>query len=434
MKYPVLTGVALSALIVQPALAKSKTPLTGMASFVDCSENTHQFFALGALAGVVIGPLVEAGIKGLGNALASAGAPKEAHILASTSDLFYGGTLPTPEEKKFEGMKLTSRHGCVVVAAGTVNRVKPVVLPATANDVFGSGLPFLQENQFDGRPSFFMQGQIEIAQDRSAWRWNPTFLWIGKPLADSSWASGSGRDIVVSLSVHGVSASADEGVIAARSITLRRVENDSSLHNSNGIPGLATGWMPLPALSEATAARVASAVQRVKDIKALQAARSQYLADATDAAKPAPERKTAATNAGKATMQIDELIELSKTDITALEKLAPVTFTFDVHETRDGNKFLAALGKALARNAKELATPIADRLDPAKRTEAAIKAGNDQDALRVAALNAIDAWHASVDAKESSAKQTIAKIGAAGACRTLQLRGLADPACLELIS
>lgn len=425
MKNFILLGLALSAPLSQPALAASRAPLTGLAGFIDCSDKPDQSPLAGALLGAVIGPLVEAGIKGLGNALASAGNPKEAHVGASTSELFYKADAPTEVS-----MPLDAQFSCLYVAAGPKGGGNDPV--ANSNEIFGDATDKLVDGGFTGRPAFFMLGQASISADRSAWRWTPTRLWIDQPLTQAGWASGSGRDIVVTLTIHGVAAKADDGVIASRSIVLNRVVPGKQ-HDPKGLAGLATGWMPLPQVSEEVAARVAAAVQRRKDINALNDAIPEYKEEAAKA-KTAPEREAAEAKAAKAKTEAAELEVLSANDVEALHLLAPVTFTFDIHETRDGNKFLASLGTALAAQSKEVAAPIVERIDPAKRAEAAIEAGTKEDGYRVAAIEAVAAWKASIDSKDSDAKQRVAKIAATGACRTLQLRGFADPACLELVS
>jgi hypothetical protein len=101
-----------------------------------------------------------------------------------------------------------------------------------------------------------------------------------------------------------------------------------------------------------------------------------------------------------------------------------------MHETRDGNAFIAKLGELLTEKAGDFAQPIADRLDPEKRRTAAIEAGTAADTLKKGAIEKVAAWQTTVaDPASTSAQKRIALIDAHAACRALEANGFAEVDC-----
>lgn len=425
------TGAVFSA----PSLAGPRQGLRAVAAYSDaCGVYDNQSPALlAALVGIVLEPVIAAGVTALGSALKKAGEPDEASVRAQTAGSFYKMSVPTDQP----GIKLTRLHNCLIVAVG-VGVGDGVALTNAA--IGQSPGDFLSANRFTAAPSLLLAGAVELSKDRSAWRYVPEVLYVGSPLTTDNWTKKSGRDLVVTLTLSGIAATADDGVIATRSIKIERYYNGAGpITNKDQLADLATGWMPLPQPSDTVKVLVLAATQRKLDRAALATTRSDALAEAADMKNPKVQRDAATARAAKVPAQIAELNTKIDQDFKDLTELVPVTARFDIHETRDGNMFLVKLGETLSENAAAISKPIADRVSPIARgasavadRDAAVAAGNAEDTARVAAITAVADWQSLVAANDTVAKQRVAKIAAIGACRTLKLKGFADPACLDV--
>jgi hypothetical protein len=370
--------------------------------------------------------------------LQKAGAPDEASVDGHSAATFYQQrTLSTDT-----AISLARAHSCIVLAAGSGNGDGSTITDdssaakAFAQKATQPMLGFLKDNGFTNAPSVLLAGAVELSPDHSAWRFTPEVLYLGTPLTTNSWIRGNGRDLVVTLTVSGPGATASDASIATRSIMIGRsfTSRPDTAYDKSLLAGLATGWMPLPKPSDDVQERITAGNKRRDDRATMEKTLDdlqKQLASAAPAARGALSAKII-----KAKAEIADLNALISRDLALLDQVAPVTFSFDVKETRDGNKFIAGVGKFLSDNADEIAKPasdrIASRLDPDARTDAAILAVAAQDKLRVDAITAVSAWQTSKAGGEDAYKQRVARIGAEGACMALKLKGFADPVCLEL--
>ena len=111
----------------------------------------------------------------------------------------------------------------------------------------------------------------------------------------------------------------------------------------------------------------------------------------------------------------------------------PPTVGVTVTETQKGNEFLVNLGSFLSENSKTIAEPIANTLDPEKRKEAKAAEQDNEDALRIAVIEAIatyDTENAKEGTERDESKIKVAKIKASQACRKLQAAGYDDVSCI----
>lgn len=426
MKMANLSTVAIGmVLAVQPVQAKPREGLRAVVGFTNgCGTSDKQAVPL-LLLSALIAPAVKAGINGLGAALQKAGQPDEAQVSAMIGTMFYSELNNMVSRER--GMDINAAevaevspriaHSCIVVAVhGTSND------GALKRGDYGQDhAKFFSEGGFNTEPSFFMASAIEISPDRSAWRLKPELLKIGSPLTKSSWARGSGRELVASFVMAGPSVKEGDAILATRSIRIGpALFKSGKVTSGTELEGLATSWMPMPVFDDSTRAALAAATKRLEDRAKLIKAR--------DEAKLANNTKLA----NAADMEINALNSTLTNDINSFAAMVPVTLGFTIHETRDGNAFIEGIGKFLSENSDAIAKPISDALDPAARTAAQIAAGEAETKLRVDAITNVAAWEASVSEGESSAKQRIAKLEAINACNTLKLNKFFEVDCLKV--
>lgn len=423
-----LTMLADAVASAASAGAAPKDGLRGVASFNDsCGTSDKQIFFLPALIGVILEPLVKAGITAVGAALQKAGAPDEATVTTHVSAMFYrNGSQKTEPD-----IKLLVQRSCLMVAFGAGAGEGPL----NASTMTPNGVTFLTDSaKFSGAPSLLLTGSVQVSSDRTAWRIVPQTVYVGSPLTTGGTFKRSGRDLVLTIIIRGAGAKPDDAVIATRLLNLDR----SFLSRASGPVDeadremLATTWIPLPAPSEGVSGRISSATKRKSDRDALELAKVGYDTQRSDASSSASARQEAGRKAATASTQISEINRFIDAEAQSLNLVVPVTFEFSLHETRDGNKFIADVGKLLSDNAAAFAKPIADQLSPAAREDAKVAAGEAEDKLHVAAFTAVGAWQDSKAKGEDSYKVSAARQAAIGACRTLGLRGFADPVCLEV--
>lgn len=376
--------------------------------------------ALGAaLLGVVLAPLIKAGIDGLGDALAKAGAKKDAHRIAYGDASFYAVTLSDA------GAAVDLAPGCLVLAFGPAGGGSPPFEEMEATEAVTASL---KEAGFAAAPAVYLEAGIEMSPDRTAFRLKPTYAWVGDPIGPAGAASRT-RDLAISFSFMLPGPSDDAAALASRTVVLkgagtRRLLDDAELGR------LRSSWMPIPPVPDAVTTRIGEASKRWGDHRRLQEAR----------AAPAGGKPTAADRGRLAEIarQTSLLEEAIAQDATYLAAVAPVNVRVDLHETRDGNALLAKLGGFLSGNAAGLAQPIADAADPVKRRaaraadiETAVAADAAEGALRIAAITEVEALNATLaDAASTPAQRRVAALTARAACRALELRRFADPACL----
>ncbi len=420
-------GVAATslALVIQPVHAKAEKPIT--ISHVSlkpaCPDGGEAQGLLLGLLGAIIAPLAKAGVEGIGNALKKAGTPKDKHIISYGSGYFYSVTLdPTKSEKVIPSLK----NECIVFAYGASNgrnlkSIDELAVSATAKTDI-KNLGFVTE------PAIYAEFGMEVSKDRTAFRLDPKVIWVGRPVSKRGFASKK-RDLIITVSFSFPSTD-DGSAFASRTVVLKGAPT-SKLLTSAQLESLKSQWMPMPAMPQPISTRVQSTKQRLDDIQELR-----------DELKDLDQT----TSEGKARKRvIDREIARLESYVTAdgifLAEVAPINTRVDLHETRDGDAVLSAIGSFLADNAEGISTPIVNTIDPNKIAEAkeadlsdAVSAVTDENTVRVAAINEVAAWQevlAKDDATE--AQKRVARLRAERACKELALRGFSEVNCLLLV-
>lgn len=415
----IICGALAAALVTMPASARPREQLRGQlipvdkGSFCGASDpNPNELF--GAILAAVLPGLVQAGVKGIGNALAKAAAPDEAQVRATAPTHFYttGG----------ESYALVAQHPCFayIVDAPVEKSPAPTIDEITAS----SGVKSYKGS--DGRmeeahaellygrglrhyPLFFTVARVERSADRSAWRMVPTHVWTG-PALTVGGLRGKGRDLVLTAFVEGASAGDEANMLAQKSISFNRVA-DNGWIDAKRLDGLGTGWIPFPKLPDIAEERRAVAIQRLAAIAEIKALPPKEI-------KPAQRAQLAKMEAAV------------PGDVRAMLSLLPVQFGFNLQETRDGNRFLQKVGEYVAGNAETIAKPIAAEFDGEARRAKAIADAGTVTGLKVAAIEAVDAWEtAAADPDKNEAQRRVLKMKAVLACASLRANDLDDVSC-----
>lgn len=408
-----------AALVTTPASARPRDMLRGeivpidKASFCGASDpNPNEFF--GAILAAVLPGLVQAGVKGLGNALAKAASPDGAQVRATAPAHFYttGG----------EKYALVAQHPCFayIVDAPVEKSDSPtideVTLPSGLKSYRGSDgrideahAELLYGKGLRRYPLFFMVARVDRSADRSAWRMAPTRVWTG-PALTIGGLRGKGRDLVLTAFVEGASANDEANMLAQKSVNFDRVK-DNGWVETKRLDNMGTGWIPFPKLPDIAEERRTVAIERIDAIAEIEALPPKEV-------KPAQR------------VQLAKMKAALTGDVAAMRSLLPVVYGFHLQETRDGNRFLQKVGDYVAGNAEAIAKPIAAEFDSdAKREKAIADAGTVTD-LKFAAIEAVDAWEAAAaDPGKNEAQRRVLRMKAILACSTLRTNNLDDISC-----
>jgi len=381
----------------------------------------------GAVLAAILPGLIQAGVKGIGNALAKSAEPDEATVSASDSSHYFYGT-----EKNDDKFTPIMRQKCIVFVVDSKEEIRgrlsfdqqPTGIPNPDNTPGMKSIPrngnlterdvdFLAGKGIKHYPLFYYVGRFERSADRSAWRIQPTTIWIGESLTKGGFRR-KGRDLVLTLSLLGASTNDDDNTLAAKSINLRRVQRNQWIQDADKLAELATGWIPFPSLPAQPLAVLNEANERLKSIQQIREI-------------PEDERTDAQT---RNLTKMEERVASEGNDTTALAQVLPATFKAQVDETRDGIAFLQRVGEFVAGNAEKIATPITNALDSDAQTTAQVQALTNASSLRVSTLEAIANWQSvEADASKTDLEKRIARIRADTACDTLRLNDLAEASC-----
>jgi hypothetical protein len=427
-----LVASAAIAALVLPGVAQSKPPKPPLIAVVDHTEEGCEDLSAGAqqavpeaLLSLVLGKVVNAGVKGIGKAMTKAGSDKEVHIKGFKTSYFYTATLGDEPQ-------LEQKSSCLRVVAGVKGGSGLPVGPPKPGENAALGDPWgwVKAAGFDRAPHLYMETRTEISVDRTAFRLVPVKAFVGKAIQDDN---SKERDLVVTFSITTPSADGDGDVLMTRSFSLKRPAEGPM--DKTMLEAMASDWIPLPTPTEQAKSRFDVAVQRKKDIADLKKVLAELNAPPKPP-KPGAKPVTPAEEPPKkeeVQKRLDDLMKAAETDPKALESLMPVTVRVDVHETKDGNKLLAAIGGFLTDNADKISEPIVNELDPAARKAAAKTAATEEQALRIAVIEAVEAWQTTeANADATAGQKRVKKLQAEGACRALRDAKLDDVSCLGL--
>ncbi len=385
-------------------------------------EQATEVAAGGALLFGFLPSLIGEGLKFGGNALVKAGAPKTRTASAMTSTDFYAvrftdsGADPDKTYAPHAVTRLT--QGCITAAFGPrIGDTAPVLkdAPLATDLTFNVATSRAIGGYLDPARTTLIVLEIEVADDRSAFRLAPRYVALGGAL---NGALAGKRDLTATVSF--VAPSAAEGTasgVRAFSFTDVTIAGE----RKDGMPGMVpSSWMPLPALSEAVQKRVGDAEKRRTDIAAVRDTLTQLDARPARAKAGQREKTSAARNA---------LIAAINEDTKFLAAVSPYTIQVQFAETKQGSPFLVKLGELLAGNADKIAAPLVDAISPEKRAAAREADAAGSDTLRIAVIEA-DTALAKASGEGNANAIRVAEIRMAAACRQLGDAGFAEPVCL----
>lgn len=391
---------------------------------------------LSGLLGIVLGPLIEAGVKGLGEAIAKAGAPSDIHSTGAVDTHLYKVGMPLKAEfelrkpgEKVEprsvpaNPKLLFARSCVVAAVGpraSLSEGKDATPESLAAAFQAEDVPPLAADgglrvvdrlsgTLDKGRMAVLVASPELARDGSAFRLVPQYVSVGQSFDRKE----KQRRVSFTLSISPPGALADGTATAVRTISFKNLTGPRSWSSAEARLS-ATSWIPMPPVSDGVRTRISAATQRVSEAYALREALDGGLQD--------PERR-------KAQADLDRLVKLLEDDRKYLKEVAPMTIRVDTHQIRPGSQFLVKLGNFLSGNAGKIATPVADALNPEKRAASAEADTQKVEALRIVAVTESANLVKARTAGDKPAEQ-ISQIKLGAACRQIAAAGFSEAACL----
>lgn len=429
MIFAMLASVALES---GSRAAATEAKIDGVAwttsSCVKPDQQTVQAALPAALLGLLLPKLIESGLTFVGNAIAKAGAPVDHHASANASTSMYTviAGAPTPVGAAHpdllvydENPTVLLRDHCIVAVFGLARQgstpgeigVSAPIPLQPAGQALDPALWSEVNRHFDGGRVAILVAEIATSPDQTAFQFVPRYIQFSGALMNKRMDGQ--RSAVFTVSILTPGGTADGAATAVRTFSFADLSSPLTLSGAKA-DALRSSWIPLPAAPDPVKARLAATSSRRSDYNTM----TDVLAS-----------KATADEKEKAQFKQARLKQVIDDDDRYLAEVAPVTFRVDLVETEPGSKFLVALGQALAANAKDLSGPIADQLDPQKRATAAATEADNQDTLRIAAINAATDLQKAKDAKDPAGLR-IAQIKAAAACRKLEAAGYADPACV----
>lgn len=376
---------------------------------------------LASVFGVILGPLIQSGIKGLGDAIAKAGASSEIHGVGTLETYLYAVIVPK-ELNKLGQPELRFSRRCLIAAFAPKTKpdARPLELaaklqnqdsrPLTETGAWNPDLTAQLGAELDSTRMSVLVASLDLSRDGTAFRFVPQFASLGEAFDGKTRE----RSLTFTTSLLPPGSAADGTAAAVRSITFDKVvvarvvgRDEARLSE--------TSWMPVPSIPETLKARIDSTKQRLADAYGL------YYSLSSGVLK-ADEKK-------KADADLDRLKRLLDNDRNALKEIAPYTVRVDAHQTRPGSPFLVNLGTFLSGNSDKIATPIADAVNTEKRAAAAETGAQKVEALRITAITEAESWAKAVAAKDGAAAR-IARIKLGSACRQIEAEGFSEPACV----
>lgn len=418
--------------------------------------STKTFAFLPALLSLVVAPIIKASLTAAGDALQKAGAPHDlVQTSGSTETYFYSAGFRQPADSAnppavapdtptdFTNWKspnnaanldltdsaITFRHGCIAMIFGPATKDdvhEAAITRGLAASYDAAGTAPLDKNggklaenvsstvaqHIDVARASIMVAQYEQSADATAFRLVPTYIKFGPSLKDGRSAK---RGLAFSFNLIPPGGASEGTAVAVRSIGIADLTTPLEL-STDEAAAYATSWMPLPAMSENATARIAAAAKRRSDRQALQ----QSIAGGK--LKPA--------ELAKARADAQKLEPLIRLDDAAISRLSPYTVRGEIHESTDGSKLLAALGKVLSDNADKASTTFTDAIDPEKRAKAKEADAEALDTLRLNAIQAEADLAAAITANNVSGQRS-AQIKLDAACRQISAAGFAELSCVS---
>lgn len=415
------------------------------------------------LLGLLIPFVIEQGVKGLGEGLKSLGSDKDRHIFNSQDMMLYtalsvdhdGNIIsdqPIEDQAEIvDTLELEFSKPCLVAAFGppsssvleqrrtrntsigpSVHGVESIDAAETLSaastspvsdqnfDELSADLTNDLAEVMDLSRTTIVVAQIESSPDRTA------FKIVPKLIESRGAFDGRAKDrsVNVTFGFNPPTAVPAGDAAAMRTFSLSP-HSGAFVVTAEQAHGLASGWLPLPAMPEEMKARLAAARQRIADRDALVRAIELLQPDPNGDPKVEAEKKSSLE---KAEQDYSVVVDAIYRDIQDLREFAPYSFRADMHETRRGSKFLRNLGEFLTGKSEDIAKGVAPFIDPSARQAAAEAEIQTIKGLRVTAITQAAAYSkATAEGDELTA--LAARIQFEDACRQLRDQGFAEVVC-----
>ncbi|MEO1662109.1 MAG: hypothetical protein AAFR51_14045 [Pseudomonadota bacterium] len=430
-----------------------------------CSTGTRQNALGSALVGLLLKPFLESVVSKVGDGIRKAGEEQKTQVFAEKGTDFYEIDWAAGQQSS---TKLGLNAGCLTVVHGTL--ATPPTDESKLRERFDAARKLLSETydlpprsrstplaegdahkyltpnqtldfatlEFSNDIRFFGEFAMERSDDRTAMRLIPQAVLIGKPFAPAKRFVSNKRDIVLTLSLHAPSQSGAADAFAVANIPFKNAKRNVFL-STEDLVGVASGWFPLAPVPESTSKRIDvwdKALKSIQDYETLVSdVQRQLDAGVGDDGKALTNesRATLVTLQRGANREITRLRNNNNPDKTPFGRTSPITVKTVLTETREGNQFLIDLGTYLSANKTEIAEPFFNALDPETRKTARAGEEDNEDTLRIAAIEAVAAYD-EAQSKEGDERSEsairVAEVKAEQACRKLKDAGYSDPDCL----
>ena len=411
---------------------------------VTCPEQPTQEALAEILAGLFLKPLLETTVKGIGDAIKKAGEDQVTTRNAKSISHFYSVALGSGAQ---DATKVDIDIGCVTVVHGRLfdprtpadTKEKQArdfaerfsVQPADVGRYLSPAEPNGGTREYTDDVRFFAQYALNLSDDNTAMYLEPITVLVGEPFKTPKRSAKGSRDIVLVLSMKLPSQNGGDDAFAVATSKYIKTKSNTRLSGVEVEDGR-SGWMPLAPIPKSISVRIAANAKRRVDLQSLSDAANNYERLAAAEEDSAKKKELLAKKAA-ADISRKRLSKLITQDEEEISRVSPVTIEATLVETQKGNEFLVNLGSFISGKSSDIAQPIFDAIDPATKDKAASAELDNEDALRIAAIEAVgnfDSEDAKATPERDEVKIRIAKIKAEQACRKLRAAGHDDVSCV----
>jgi len=420
------------------------------------------------LAGLILKPILESAVSGLGDALVKAGKEQVTPVQVEESTHFYSIDW-SDDPLKTSAVRLN--QGCVTIVHGRLaapppDRATNAQLQTRFNDaaealvanfqppagssedgiIQDDAYQYLAPGQDDGSEPvleftedirFYGRFALSRSDDLTALKLEPRKILVGEHFVPPKRALSGKRDIVATLGLYGPGKTSKSEAFAVSSLAIKKAKSGTYFSGEDA-NSLSSGWFPLAAIPQPVLDQMKTWDTAQRDMMALKDLRSSVKAELAAIAdgsvtRTADQKRALEVQLSETETEIDRLSTRYGGFSAPYSLTAPVTVQLTLTETQEANKFLVDLGQYLSNNNEDIAKPFFDELDPAtQRSESATEADNE-DTLRIAAITAVSNYRKSAATEGEDRNETtirVDRIKAEQACRKLRAAGYADIDCV----
>ena len=414
-----------------------------------CTAGDGAESIFGAIAGVALKPIIEAGVKGLGNAIKKAGEDKVTIKKAKQATHFYSIELGDGAQDE---TKVNLNVGCITIVDGALSTANADAdkeldkITLVNNFLKANGQKALEESDanrflnpipgerlrryFSSDIRYYGQYNVVVSSDKTAFRLQPQEALIGKPFKKSNKSKDRDIEIIISFDLP---ASNEEGATHAVSTSSFKKAKAYRYFAERDLSENGTGWMPMPGVTKSVIDRINSNQKRRIDLQALEDKLTSVQTDLRAVGLTAKQKVEFVKMESATKLAIKRLESLIENDEDVVSDATPITVKASIIETQKGSKFLQKLGEFIAENNETIGKPIFESIDPNTQKTANVAAEDNEDTLRIAAIEAIANFQiedAKLGTERSDSNIRVAQIKAQQACRKLRAEGHEDLDCV----